>query len=95
MYNSEYYANNPADIDVSGVTGNATAVQFPTGTVKLLKFKARASNQGSFFIGETPNDLHFELDAGDLLEVEITNLNQLYYSNPSGTSDFLAYWRQY
>jgi len=92
---NEFYSYNPMSIDVSGVTGSAVALQFPTGSVKLLKFKARASNIGSFFIGETAVDCHYELDAGDSLSVEITDLNQLYYSNPSGTVDFLAYWRQY
>ena len=68
--NNEFHSYNPENIDVSGVTGSASATQFPTGTVKLLKFKARASNIGSFFIGETAVDCHFELDAGDQLAVK-------------------------
>lgn len=93
---NEFYSNNPKMIDVSGVTGTATPTQFPTGSVKLVRFKARADNIGSFFIGETTVDCHFELDAGDDTEwCPITDLNQLYYYNPSGTVDFLAYWRMY
>jgi len=93
--NNEFYSYNPENIDVGGVTGSATPVQFPDKPVKILKFKARSTNGASFFVGETPYDLHYELDAGDELSVDITNMNQLYYSNPSGTMDFLAYWRQY
>jgi len=92
---NEFYSNNPKAIDVSGVTGSASVLQFPTGSVKLLYFKARADNIGSFFVGESPVDCHYELDAGNSLSLEITNLNELYYYNPSGTNDFLAYMRQY
>ena len=92
---NEFYSNNPKAIDVSGVTGSASVLQFPTGSVKLLYFKARADNIGSFFIGESPVDCHYEMDAGNSLSLEITDLNELYYHNPSGTSDFLAYMRQY
>ena len=92
---NEFYSHNPKMIDVTGVTGSATPLQFPSGTVKLLYFKARADNIGSFFVGETPVDCHYELDAGDSFNVNITNMIELYYYNPSGTSDFLAYLRQY
>ena len=92
---NEFYSNNPRALDVSGVTGSASVLQFPTGSVKLLYLKARADNEGSFFVGETAVDCHYELDAGDELSIFITDLNELYYYNPSGTVDFLAYWRQY
>ena len=92
---NEFYSDNPKALDISGVTGSASVLQFPTGSVKLLYLKARADNIGSFFVGETAVDCHYELNAGDQLFVRITNLNELYYYDPSGTVDFLAYWRQY
>ena len=92
---NEFYSDNPKALDIGIVTGTKTATQFPTGSVKLLYLKARADNIGSFFVGETEHDLFYEIDAGDELSAFITNLNELYYYNPSGTVDLLAYWRQY
>lgn len=86
-------AGNPQVNDLRLVTGTATAVQFPDVPVLQVKFKAHSTNIGSFMLGETPNDLYWELDAGQETEwTPLANMNQLYYKNVSGSSDYLAYW---
>ena len=93
---NEFYSYNPKGLDISGVSGSVTAMQFPTGSCKLVRFKAEHNNAGSFFIGETPSDLHYEMRARDDTGwIPMTDLNELYYINLSGTADFLAYWRMY
>lgn len=73
-----------------------TATQFPDIPAKLARFKPWSSNIGSFFIGESANDLFYELDAGDDTEwVNISNLNQFWFKGVSGTVDKLAVWLQY
>ena len=93
---NEMYSYNPKAIDISGVSGSVTALQFPTGSVKLVRFKAAHDNVGSFFVGESPQDLHYEFRARDDSGwLPMSNLNELYYINQSGTVDFLAYFRLY
>lgn len=73
-----------------------TVTQFPSVQVKLARLKAWTSNIGSFFVGESASDLFFELDAGDDTGwISLSNLNQLWFSNGSGTADKLAVWLQY
>jgi len=90
-----YFADHFAVNDIRLFSGTASALQFPAVPVKTIRFKAWSSNVGSFFIGETANDLFFELDAGDDTGwCNLGNLNELWYYAPSGTSDKLAVWLQ-
>ena len=61
----EQFSSNPTNNDIRLVTGSATAVQFPNIPLLMVRFKARSTNIGSFLLGETVNDLYWELDAGD------------------------------
>lgn len=89
----QFYGDSFTDVDIGAVTGSATALRFPSVPAKLARFKAKASNIGSFFLGQDIGDNHFELDANDDTGwFSISNLNQYSYQNPSGTSDTLAYW---
>ena len=93
---NELYSYNPRAIDIGVVTGTVTATQLPSGTVKLIRFKANSDNEGSFFVGETEHDLFYEMRARDDTGwIPITNMNELYHINLSGTSDLLYYWRMY
>jgi hypothetical protein len=77
------------------VSGSFAGLQFPNLPCKLVRFKALSYNTGSIFIGETANDLFYELDAGDDTGwVVLGNLNELWYGKSSGTADHLTYWIQ-
>ena len=45
------------------VSGTASALQFPSGTARLARFKADTSNQGDIFFGNR-GEVIFALDAG-------------------------------
>lgn len=92
---TQFYGMSFIGNDIKLFSGTV-ATQFPDVPVKLARFKAWSSNIGSFFIGESTNDRFFELDAGDDTGwVSLSNLNQLWFSNGSGTADKLAVWLQY
>ena len=80
------------------VTGTASASQFPDIDSSLVTLKARSGNLGSFLIGNetgTVVGLPYEIDAGDSEGwFPISNLNKLWHTNPSGTSDLLSFWIQ-
>ena len=86
------------------ITGSSAYQQFPNLPGYIFRLKAQSANIGSFFIGtNTGTSLPFEIDADDdtgwfrthnFDESGISNLNTLFYRNPSGTSDYLAYWLQ-
>lgn len=74
------------------VTGSATAIQFPSGICWQVAFKANDANIGTFFIGNS-NLQEWGLDAGQETQWALAyDLNQFYYRNPSGTSDYLTWW---
>jgi hypothetical protein len=77
------------------ITGSASSVQFPSGTCHIIRFKASPDNVGTFFVGNDADTCVFPLDAGDDTGWNsLSNLNQLYHRNPSGTLDYLYYWLQ-
>ena len=76
------------------VSGTASAVQFPTGSALQIRFKADPDNAEDFFIGNESNQL-FPLDAGDDTGwILADNLNKFYYSNVSGSAEYLYWWLQ-
>lgn len=91
--------SDPFITDVFGnITGVAGQTKFPNLPGSLFRLKAHSSNIGSFFIGHVSGSaLPFEICAGEDLgwfTVSNSNLNSLYYNNPSGSSDYLQYWLQ-
>ena|SRR3990172_11004288 len=91
----QQFSDNPQVQDIRLATGSATAINFPNLPVLMVRFKAYIDNVGRFYLGETPNDMYWELSAGDDTGwVAIQNMNHLYYKDPSGTLDKMAYWIQ-
>lgn len=80
--------------DVFGVvTGSATAIQFPTGSCGMVRFKADPQNDTDFLLGHDPTHVMFPMAAGDDTGwVATDNLNRYWYSDVSGSMDFLYYW---
>ena len=77
------------------VTGSSSDIRFPTGTCELVRFKAHPSNIGTFFVGDQPGQTLFPIDAGDDTGwVNLKNINELMYRNPSGSADYLYWWLQ-
>lgn len=77
------------------VTGSVTAIQFPTGSVGMMRLKADIDNVGTFKLGERPDNCLFPMRAGDDTGwVSTSNLNRYYYQNNSGTTDYLYWWLQ-
>jgi len=78
------------------ITGSTSSVQFPDVECGIVQFKADANNIGTFFIGGDEVTCVFPLDAGNWTPspINLRNLNQLWHSNPSGTSEYLYYWLQ-
>ena len=67
--------------------GSAAAVQLPDVAAKIVKIKAQASNAGNVYVGvagvtkpdgTTDTTSGWELDAGQEIELKISNLNMLY-----------------
>ena len=81
--------------NVFGIITGTTVTQFPDVPCQQARLMAYSANIGSFFIGNgvATGLCVWELDAGeDTGWFGTDNLNNLYYKNASGTSDFLAYW---
>ena len=77
------------------VTGSASALQFPDIPAIQAKIQARAGNGSIASIGNAVNNMVFQIEAGEQVEwFEVDNLNELWYSNPSGTMDALVWWVQ-
>jgi len=75
-------------------SGTASATQFPSQECKIVRFKADPDNNEDFLLGVEGNT-SFPLDAGDDTGwVSASNLNQFYYSNVSGSAEYLYYWWQ-
>lgn len=89
------FSVSPDDNIFGVVTGSASAVQFPDVTGLMVRFKARSSNPGSFFIGNVATNCVYEIDAGDDTGwVAANKLNYFWHRAPSGTLDLLYYWMQ-
>lgn len=92
---NQTFSDSPTDNIFGIVTGSATGIQFPDVQGLMVRFKARSTNVGSFFLGNGQNNCTFELDAGDDTGwVATNNLNLFWYRSPSGTLDHLYYWMQ-
>ena len=77
------------------VTGSATALQFPDEPAIQAKIQSRKGNADISSIGNSVNNTVLEIEAGEITDwFEIDNLNELWYSNPSGSSDALVWWIQ-
>lgn len=91
----EQFSSNPQHNDIFKVTGSAAAIQFASTPVLMVRFKAYSGNIGSFFLGENSANMFWELDAGDDTGwIALQNMSHLWYSNASGTSDYMAVWVQ-
>jgi hypothetical protein len=94
MANTRGTAGAPQNI-YGVVTGSASALQFPDESAIQAKLQARAGNLSIASIGNAIDNAVFEIQAGETTEwFEINNLNQLWYSNPSGTADAIVWWVQ-
>ena len=77
------------------VTGSASALQFPDELAIQIKLQARLSNGSIAVIGDAVDNTVFEMSAGEETDwFETDNLNELWYSNPSGTMDAIIWWIQ-
>lgn len=77
------------------VTGSATAIQFMTGTVGMMRMKADIDNEGVFRIGNRADSCLYPLNAGDDTGwVSTSDMNRYWHQNASGSSDYLYYWVQ-
>ena len=75
------------------VTGSASALQFPDVPAIQAKVQARAGNLSVASIGNSVSNTVFEIQSGETTEwFEADNLNELWYSNPSGTADAIVWW---
>lgn len=100
---NEMFAGNPLYNIFGVVTGTASVTYFPSGSAKLIRWKADPDNIGTFKLGAIPVDeTFFPLDAGDdtgwvappSAQGNLLGLNSYCYSNGSGSSDFLYFWLQ-
>src|SRR5512139_936095 len=92
-----YSNSNPFIYNVFGIITGTSVQPFPDIPCSLANLKAYASNIGSFKIGHQSGTSQcvWELDAGQETGwFGIHNLNELWRSNASGTSDYLVYWVQ-
>lgn len=90
----------PAD-RIGMITGSSAYTRFPNLPGDVFRLQAKASNIGSFFMGVSTGtyltQLVWELDAGydtGWFKVMGDNLNELFFYNPSGSTERLAYWIQ-
>lgn len=86
---------DPWEYNLFGIITGSTVAQLPDIPCQMLRFKAKSTNIGSFFIGHNASTCYWELDAGNETEFfEVDNLNNFWCVNGSGTVDYLAYWIQ-
>lgn len=100
---NEMFSDNPQDNLFGFVTGSPTAVQLPSGSCKLLRFKADPDNLGTVLLGWWgAGDPTYPLDAGDdtgwiappSADGNTRGLHNYSCSMVSGTSDYLHWWIQ-
>lgn len=94
----DIFANNPIYNVFGLVSGSVTNIQLPSGTCKLLRFKAHENNIGIFFIGDEQNVI-WPLGAGDdtgwiAAPSDYAGLANFWYNNASGSTEQLIYWMQ-
>lgn len=87
--------SNPFENNIFGIITGTAGSWFPNVPAQLVRLGTLSTNIGSFFIGNQSGTAKWELDAGaDTGWFGISNLNQIYARNPSGTVDYLSYWIQ-
>jgi hypothetical protein len=101
---NEQFSDNPQFNLFGVVTGSVSCVQFPSGSAKLLRFKADPSNIGMFKLGAygDAGGCLWPMDAGDdtgwfappSAEGNIMGLQNYTHSDVSGSADYLYYWLQ-
>ena len=102
---NEVFANNPQFNWIGVVTGTASYTQFPSGTAKLLRFKAHPSNEGIFEIVEVggADDGHWPMSPGDDTgwiapptgDGNWRGMHNYKYRDTSGSStNYLHFWLQ-
>ena len=96
----QQFSDNPIWQEFGLVSGTSVGVngQFPTGTGKLVRFKADNDNEGEFLIGSS-QDVIWPMNAGDdtgwvALPSDSAGMAHFWFSGLSGTSERLYYWLQ-
>lgn len=96
----DIFANNPIYNVFGLVSGTSVGVvgQFPSGSCKLLRFKADIDNVGEFLIG-VQGKVIWPMNAGDdtgwiASPSDHAGLAHFWFSGLSGTSERLYYWMQ-
>lgn len=84
---------------IGSITGSSAISRFPNVPGYRFKLQAPASNIGTFYFGTLSgtNQQYWEVAAGedtDWFNLSTKNLNQLFFRNPSGSSQTLTYWAQ-
>lgn len=87
--------SNPFEVnEFIKVSGSAVATRFPNAEAQMARIVAYSGNNASFLIGGQTT-CFFEMAAGtDTGWFGIDNLSELYFSNPSGTTNYLSVWIQ-
>jgi len=93
----EFYYSNFIYNDIGHVTGSTTSHQFPDVYGAAVMFKAHSDNVGPFFIDDVSGTTvtGWEVEAGgqtDIFPLANYNLDNLYYTGCSGSTDQLTYW---
>lgn len=100
---NEAFSDNPQYNIFGMVTGTVSVTQFPSGTAKLLRFKADPDNDGNFLLGAYGTGVcSWPLAAGDdtgwiappSADGNLRGLQNFTYQDLSGTMDRLHYWIQ-
>lgn len=89
---NELLSYNPQGIEVHLVTGSASALPFPSGSCKLVKFCSYDANHVPFYIGSDNTHMFLEISVGETTDwIPINQVSKLWYQNVSGSVDYLAY----
>lgn len=84
---------------IGNITGSSAISRFPDVPGSLFKLQAPAANIGTFYFGTLSgsNQQYWEVAPGeetDRFNLSTKNLQQLFFRNPSGSSQTLTYWAQ-
>lgn len=103
---NEQFGNNPQFNDFGLVSGTSSWTQFPSGTAKLLRFKAHPANIGYFQLEAFDSgnkNAPWPLAAGDDTgwiapptgDGNLRGVHNYVYRDTSGTAtNYLLYWIQ-
>lgn len=84
---------------IGQITGSAAVSRLPSVPGSVFRLQAPSTNIGKFFVGSRSgtNQQYWEIAASgdtDWFVLSSHNLNQLFFRNPSGSSQTLNYWVQ-